>query len=199
MQFQTTRQKQAQETKQRIITCALELFNEKDFESVAITEICKKAGVSNGHFYNYFDSKETLLMLEYPAFDEYVKSEFIRQKFDTALDAVRELICQQVIGVNDIGPNLFSQMLRVQLRQQGKYVLETNRFFHKHLHKLIQTAVDNGELAPSCNVSELVEMILRLSRGMLFDWSMRRGPYRIEKRMVKDLDILLRSFKPSDE
>lgn len=196
MKYQTTRQKQAEETKQRITACALELFNKKDIESVAITEICKKAGVSNGHFYNYFRTKEEILLSEYPAFDEYVKDKFSKLHFDSALDAVRELIYRQVAGANDIGPNLFSQILRIQLRQHGKYVLENERYFHKYLRRLIQAAIQQRELDEKYDANDIVAMILRMSRGLLFDWSMRGGDYQIELQTVKDLNILLRSFQP---
>jgi AcrR family transcriptional regulator len=47
--------------KQAIMATALEEFAEHGYESSSISMIAKKAGVSKGLMYNYFDSKEELL------------------------------------------------------------------------------------------------------------------------------------------
>lgn len=46
--------------KSQIIGAALKVFCEKGFENTYIDDVCKKAGVSHGLFYHYFDSKKTL-------------------------------------------------------------------------------------------------------------------------------------------
>jgi AcrR family transcriptional regulator len=49
------------ERKQHIMDTALEVFAENGYASSSISMIAKKAGVSKGLMYNYFDSKEELL------------------------------------------------------------------------------------------------------------------------------------------
>ena len=56
-QFEEIRNK----SKAAIIEAALELFANNGFHSTSVTQIAKKAGVSKGLMYNYFDSKEALL------------------------------------------------------------------------------------------------------------------------------------------
>ena len=46
--------------KAQIIGAALKVFCEKGFESTSIDDVCKKAGVSHGLFYHYFENKKTL-------------------------------------------------------------------------------------------------------------------------------------------
>lgn len=46
--------------KSQIIGAALKVFCEKGYENTFIDDVCKKAGVSHGLFYHYFDSKKTL-------------------------------------------------------------------------------------------------------------------------------------------
>jgi AcrR family transcriptional regulator len=53
---------QALESKNKIFNSAIELFNEFGFENVTIDNICKRAGVSIGLFYNYFDSKDQIIV-----------------------------------------------------------------------------------------------------------------------------------------
>ena len=47
--------------KKIILDTSLELFAEKGIHSTSISMIAKKAGISKGLLYNYFDSKEELL------------------------------------------------------------------------------------------------------------------------------------------
>ena len=50
------------ERKKAIMDTALEVFAEYGYESASISKIAKKAGVSKGLMYNYFESKEDLLI-----------------------------------------------------------------------------------------------------------------------------------------
>ena len=47
--------------KKSIIQTAMKLFAENGFESISVSTIAKKSGISKGLMYNYFESKETLL------------------------------------------------------------------------------------------------------------------------------------------
>jgi TetR/AcrR family transcriptional regulator, transcriptional repressor for nem operon len=48
------------EVRQKIIDSARHLFNRSGFESVSIQQIMKRAGLTHGGFYSYFDSKSEL-------------------------------------------------------------------------------------------------------------------------------------------
>jgi len=48
--------------KQQIMEVAMKLFADKGFESASISSIAKEAKISKGLLYNYFDSKEDLLI-----------------------------------------------------------------------------------------------------------------------------------------
>lgn len=54
-------------TKQKILEVAINLFAERDFNSVSIREIAKVVGIKGSSIYNHFNSKEDILdaILEY--------------------------------------------------------------------------------------------------------------------------------------
>lgn len=56
-QFETIRQ----EKTKLILDTALELFAEKGYHQTSISDITKRAGISKGLVYNYFESKEAVL------------------------------------------------------------------------------------------------------------------------------------------
>ena len=49
------------EKKALIMEAAIEVFAEKTFQGASVSMIAKKAGISKGLLYNYFESKEALL------------------------------------------------------------------------------------------------------------------------------------------
>lgn len=53
-------QKRAIETREKLISAAVELFNEKGFYDTTTKDISNKAGVSIGIFYNYFKDKSKI-------------------------------------------------------------------------------------------------------------------------------------------
>ncbi|MGM0622204.1 MAG: TetR/AcrR family transcriptional regulator, partial [Bacteroidota bacterium] len=69
--------------KQLILDTALELFAENGFHATSMSQIAKKAGVSKGLAYNYFESKQDIL-------DEIIKTGFdsIYSNFDLNHDGV---------------------------------------------------------------------------------------------------------------
>lgn len=66
-----------------ILNTALELFAEHGFHSTSIEQIAKKAGISKGLTYNYFESKKSIL-------DEILKTGFdaIYANFDLNKDGI---------------------------------------------------------------------------------------------------------------
>lgn len=198
----TKRQQQAAQTKDRITQCAIRLIMERGYDAITISDICREAGVSNGNFYHYFTSKDDVLLFNYSGFDEFVEREFSKLHFDSPKEAILALIYEQVVGVNEVGPKYQAQCMQAQLKHQGGFVIERDRYFHRYLQKLVEQAVKAGEIHPSYGAEEVARMILQTSRGILFDWSIRGGPYPAEKQAVETLQILfvaLRQPKPPEK
>ncbi len=59
------RKRQALETKERIFSAAISLFEEKGFENIQIEDIARRAQVSMGLFYKYFANKADVLTEAY--------------------------------------------------------------------------------------------------------------------------------------
>jgi AcrR family transcriptional regulator len=56
------REKNKEQTKERILRAALELFKEKGLEGTATKEISKRSGIAEGTLFNYFNTKEDLAL-----------------------------------------------------------------------------------------------------------------------------------------
>jgi AcrR family transcriptional regulator len=56
----TRRERKKEETKERILKAAFSLFKSRGVEATTIEEICEKADVAKGTFFNYFPRKEAV-------------------------------------------------------------------------------------------------------------------------------------------
>lgn len=54
--------KMRSESRDKILEAALELFAQESYHSATVSKLARKAGVSKGLIYNYFESKEDLLL-----------------------------------------------------------------------------------------------------------------------------------------
>lgn len=60
-----TRSEKKQETRDKILKAAYDLFDEKGYDETSYTEIAERAGVGYGTIYSHFSSKENLLLEHY--------------------------------------------------------------------------------------------------------------------------------------
>ena len=56
------RERNKRDKRQRLLTESLRLFREKGFEQTKVSEITRAAGVAKGTFFNYFPTKERVLL-----------------------------------------------------------------------------------------------------------------------------------------
>lgn len=74
-----TREEKKEQTRQRLIEAATELFAAKGYEGTAVEELAEHAGYSRGAFYSNFANKEELMKA------------IIDQGFDSDLDGIRRM------------------------------------------------------------------------------------------------------------
>src|SRR5262250_822800 len=63
------RERKKQQTRQRMIDVALELFDERGFDKVPVADVARAAEVSEATVFNYFPTKEDLVFQGMEAFE----------------------------------------------------------------------------------------------------------------------------------
>jgi len=101
------------------------------------------------------------------------------------------LIFKQTLFAEDLGSKVYSQVLRVQIKSQGKQVIEDSRPFHIHLKKLVQNALDHAELTTDYSSDQISSLLLRISRGTLLDWAMREEAYSVSEETSQNIEMFL--------
>lgn len=213
-----TRKEQALKTRRKIFDSGIELFGAYDIDDVRIKDICSLAGVSVGIFYHYFSSKEDLMMDAYRFFDEEIVSRARKKQYSSFLEALYFIIAYQCgnyeglfdketdAQVIDIMSHytsgellLWRHALRIQLKLKENGLVEPDRAMNLYIHELVSKALFAGELVSDLPASEISETILRMSRGVMFDWAMRGGTYKAYEYALRDVKCYLSAFLPRYE
>lgn len=96
--------------KKAILDAALHVFSEQGYHNTSIIEVSKKAGISKGLIYNYFDSKEELLDILLGSF------------LDDEMLAVKKVLKKPLTGFTMIEfIKLNTQILKAKLKQWKLY------------------------------------------------------------------------------
>src|SRR5579884_1663131 len=87
------RERKKQQTREKIARVALELFIERGFEQVTVTEVAEAADVSVNTVYNYFPTKEDLFFgLHQPMETSLAGSVRQRERGQSLLAFLRQLL-----------------------------------------------------------------------------------------------------------
>lgn len=187
----TSRQKQAIQTKKRIYEAALQIMQKHGFENATIEQICKKAKVSVGSFYNYFNSKHDVLSMIYESVDIYYQ--------DVVAPEIENL------GLEDQIVTFFSHYARYAVKNgldftrhlysnsENKLFLNRDRFMHQLLHSILLASEEKRKLTPM-PLDEIEQFCFILSRGIVNDWCLYDGSYDLEEKMAQSFRLILPLF-----
>ncbi len=188
----TSRKEQAEETRNRIYTSAIELMEENGFGNFTIEDISKRAGVSVGAFYHYFDSKNDILAEIFYRADDYFSTHAVNP-------LSKRSVSEQIIEYFDHYAK-FNVACGVETTQQIfnpkiKFFIEEGRPMLKILEDLIRNGQEKNEIRGDMDAKELVRYLLVMARGIVFEWSLYDGNYDLEAKMHKYMESLVSTIK----
>jgi TetR/AcrR family transcriptional regulator, fatty acid metabolism regulator protein len=189
-------------TKIKIRAKAIELFKERDFDSVTINDICEACGISKHTFYYYFASKEGLLktvmsLPEQLSSDETAKLILI----DSPYEQYRELLKKRVRHFENCGKDIVKKILVARLtvsfdQQKEKEDCDDGKPFLGMQINLIKKAQERGEILNDSDPKNLVQAAFCLLIGISQVWATHPGTkFNLEKEYFVILDSLMMKAK----
>jgi len=136
------------ERRQQILEAALQVFAEDSYHGSSIASVAKRANISKGLIYNYFQSKEEILMtLVTDLFDEAIslmgldmETPLTKEKFTELIGKSLDVVVQNpkrwklymsLSFQPDVTPMLMEQMLpRIQ-----PFMIQMNNYFMERGHE----------------------------------------------------------------
>ena len=181
----TTRDIQREETKKRIYDVAFKLFDEFGYDKVKVSDIAKAANVSVGSVYYHYKNKEAIIDYGYYEFDQMLKEAYEKQSFDNEREAILFLIDFQIKDVFlDIGLKMTTICFKNQINAENAYLYCDERYLYQKL-------LENLNHIQHMNKEHAARMILRISRGSIYDWCCHNGSYDLIEAVHEEISIVL--------
>jgi transcriptional regulator, TetR family len=176
------RERKKIETRDRIYSSAIYLFQKQGYEETSIEQITQKANVGKGTFYNYYISKEAVVM------------EFSTKGFKTLLTSIREM---PYLGIRE-RLNTFLQdwaafmvnnheiaWVTVRNRDAADYDLG----LHYGIQAILNLGQQNHEISRSFDSAFLAESLEGMMLQHFISWYVSR-----EGDLFKEMKMLLAVF-----
>ncbi len=194
----TRRARRSAAIRESLFRAALDLFASKGFAETTVEDITEAADVGKGTFFNYFPSKEHLLV----AF-----SDMQIGKLQTAVDTVMQSNEPMPSFLRSLSVNMTAEPARnpsiiralLQANLSSSPVREIMRLNHARslalLTTLVQTGQDRGEIRNDLPAVEIARVLRQTILGTLLLWSVY-GDASLTERMHDAYDLLWHGIAP---
>ncbi|WP_097026385.1 TetR/AcrR family transcriptional regulator [Clostridium peptidivorans] len=189
----TSRQLQAAATKNKIYQASIELMEKEGYDNIKIEDICKKAEVSIGSFYNYFKSKNDILVEIFKRADDYFKNEVLHNlKCDNSINEIIMFFVYYAKYDEYVGVDTMKQLYG----PNNKMFITKGRYMQEVLKNIILKGQEKGQISTDMTADEINNYLFVAARGIAYDWCIHDGTYDLKKFMEKYLERLVPIFKP---
>jgi AcrR family transcriptional regulator len=190
------RTRRSAETRERLFHAAVQLFAQKGFAETTVEDITNAADVGKGTFFNYFPSKEHILI----AF-----SDMQLGKLQRFVEAAREgnepmrsffrTMSQQMTSEPAKTPEVVRALLQANLSSSSvrNVMREKNARGEQLLSQLVQIGQERGEFRRDVEAIEIARVFRQQTFGTLLLWSVY-GDDSLAERLERAIDILWTGF-----
>ncbi|MBW9151580.1 TetR/AcrR family transcriptional regulator [Clostridium estertheticum] len=174
------RQLQALNTKNKIYKSAIDLMDKKGYKNIKIQDICKKAGVSVGSFYNCFKSKNEILIEIYKRADEY----FIKE---VANNICCDNATNEIIKYFDYYAKYNVQVgidtMKLLYNSNNKLFITKGRDMQNLLNIIIERGQERNEISNEMTKESITEYLFIAARGVVYNWCLYDGKFDLLEAM----------------
>jgi TetR/AcrR family fatty acid metabolism transcriptional regulator len=187
----TSRQAQAIRTKEKLFTTAMNLIDKKGFDNVTVQEISKKANVSVGIFYHYFESKNDILFEIYKLADNYFRDE-VSQLLDkdNSLERILQFFYYYAKYNHDRG----LESIKLLYNPKNKGFILKERYMLTLLQNIIRIGQEKCEIVQDMTPEQICNDLFIISRGVVYDWCLHEGNYDLPEVLTVLLKRVILSF-----
>lgn len=196
------RQLKAAQTKTKIYKSGEYLFESKGYQAVSVDAIVAHAKVSKGSFYQYFESKGTLLaqiIMRRTAnvdrkYADCLKSlpaeSLCKDKLLALTDTISDVL------VNDIGIPKMQILYQIQLTEPviADIVSGYQRTLYKLVIDVLEEGCRRGEFSNECAPTLLARYLMVAYRGITYECCLRYPDFEYKEQMRAFIELLVEGF-----
>jgi TetR/AcrR family fatty acid metabolism transcriptional regulator len=187
------------ERKGQILNSAIKIFGEKGFQNATIAEIAKDAGIGDATIYEYFKSKEDLLL----AVPVEITKELIPQINDHmmgikgAFNKLRKFIWWWLNYVEK-NPG-YGSIVLLELKTSKTYVsteaYQAARNFYQIVLDIIKEGQEEGAIKKEINVFLARSICVGAIEHIIIRWLLKDRKYSLTQYADELADLLIDSFR----
>src|ERR1700675_1908196 len=194
------RQRRSSQIRERLFRAALDLFAQRGFADTTVEDITNAADLGKGTFFNYFPSKDHVLL----AFAEMqlTKLESIIDNLRATNEPVPQFLRNLAVRLTEEpGPNpsLMRALLLPNLSstpvRDGMRINQTRG--HKLLTEFVEIGQRRGELRKDLPSGDIAHVLRQTVFGALLIWSLY-GDDSLSARIRTAFDVLWQGLSPRD-
>src|SRR6202045_4230175 len=194
------RQRRSSQTRERLFRAALDLFAKHGFADTTVEDITNAADVGKGTFFNYFPSKDHILL----AFAEMQlgKLESIIESARNTNEPVPHFFRTLAVRMTEEpgrNPSIVRALLLANLSstpvREGMRINQARG--HKLLSEFAQIGQERGELRNDLPAGDIAQVFRQTVFGTLLVWSLY-GDDSLATRIGTALDVLWQGLSPSN-
>ncbi|EEO26900.1 TetR family transcriptional regulator [Oxalobacter paraformigenes] len=172
--------KKTQDTRDRILDAAEDVFNNRGYSSTTLNEIAEAAGVTRGAIYWHFKNKDDLFEAMCSRVREPLK-EMVRKTADKdtedpidQLSKTHESIMREVIGNSHYRKVLNILFHKCEFTKDTDQIVIQQKEWNTYSKNLIQTILVNAQkkkqLPPDLDIVLASNLLSFVFKGLLADW-----------------------------
>src|SRR5580658_4261014 len=195
------RERRTAETRDRLFRSALDLFAKKGFTETTVEDITEAADVGKGTFFNYFPSKDHILL----AFGEMQLA-----KLESAVEEARRTGEPMPQFLRSLGirmtqeptrhPGIIRSLLQAYLSTTPvrAAMLDLQKRVHALHTEIVRLGQERGEIRRDLPASEIAHVFRQTIFGTLLIWSLN-GDATLHPRMESAFNVLWSGLAPRGE
>ncbi len=192
------RQRRSADIRERLFRAALNLFAQKGFAETTVEDITESADVGKGTFFNYFPSKDHILL----AFGEMQLG-----KLEAAVELARQTNEPMPAFLRSLGarmtqeptrnPEIIRAILQAYLSTTSvrAAMMDMQRRVHGLHTQMIQMGQERGEIRSDFPASEIAQVFRQTIFGTLLMWSLY-GDATLHERIDTAFNVLWTGLAP---
>lgn len=185
----TKRARQAISSKNKIYKCGVSLIRKYGFDAVTIEQIAKKAGVSVGTYYYYFQSKMELLKEIFNKADRYFLEEV---EGHLKVNSCKEQIVEYFDRYAEYTLTDGIELIKKLYTSENKLFIVEGRGMQNALTNILRAGQEKNEIHRGRPPEEITKMLFVVARGVIFDWCLYDGEIDLKAEMKDIIEAMAR-------
>ncbi|MBA1335395.1 MAG: Transcriptional regulator, AcrR family [Firmicutes bacterium] len=182
----------------KILHSAIRLFKEDGYYNVSIEDIVIATNSSTGSFYNYFGSKDELVISYRHELLGHCRNFYSRLQSDAAyadknaLDKLQALTVHVLKLLAAVGEE-FGRVFTVHRLKETNAVPEDKPYFPL-IMELIEAGQGDKSIRDDYSVREIADIVDFFITGCHIDWQIKRGTYIITDKNAAAINMLFNNI-----